>query len=171
MGGGGVTSLVSHMSLSTIVALFLVQRESSKTRYKFMNYADVALCNSQFFIYGLIEYNNPKLTYKMIDKKNNTVDIPVSMVKRILESDVIFYLDIRGGSRMLSEWVLSMIKLSYLLYVFGQTRLSKSCRQRSVEAECGVRSGSTLFATYPTILLTSAVSNMDCKMKGWVMNI
>ena len=27
-----------------------------------MNYADVALCNSQFFIYGLIEYLDPIYT-------------------------------------------------------------------------------------------------------------
>ena len=45
-----------------------------------------------------------------------------------------------------------LIVLPYLLYVFGQTSLSKQSRPRSDAAERGVWSGSTLFATHPAIL-------------------
>ena len=45
-----------------------------------------------------------------------------------------------------------MIKLPYLLYVSGQTGLSKQCRCRSDAAKWGVWSGYTLFATHPAIL-------------------
>ena len=66
----------------------------------------------------------------------------------------------RGGSRRSAEGC-DLIILPYLLYVFGQTVLSKQCRPRSDAAERGVWSGSTLFATHPAILHTFTGSKMD----------
>ena len=52
-------------------------------------------------------------------------------------------------------WVLHKnvlwIKLPYLPYVFRQTGLSKQFRPRWDASECGISSGSTLFATHPAI--------------------
>ena len=56
---------------------------------------------------------------------------------------------------------LDLIKFPYFLYVFGQTGLSKQCWPRSDAAERGVWSGSTLFATHPTILHTFAGRKID----------
>ena len=53
-----------------------------------------------------------------------------------------------------------LIKLPYLLYVFGQTAFSKQCRPWSDAAECSVWSGSTLFATHSEILHTLIDSKM-----------
>ena len=47
------------------------------------------------------------------------------------------------------------------LYVFGQTTLGKQYRPRSDAAECGVWSGSTLFATHPAISHIFTGSKMD----------
>ena len=54
-----------------------------------------------------------------------------------------------------------LIILPCLLCVYGQTSLSKQCRHRSDAAQCGVWSGSTLFATHPAILHTFTNSKMD----------
>ena len=54
-----------------------------------------------------------------------------------------------------------LIILPYLPYVFGKTCLSKQCRPWSDAAECGVWSGSTLFATHPEILNTFISCKMD----------
>ena len=49
--------------------------------------------------------------------------------------------------------------------VYTVITLNKQCRPRSDAAECGVRSGSTMFATHPVlrILDTSTCSEMDLK--------
>ena len=52
-----------------------------------------------------------------------------------------------------------LIKLPYLLYIFGQTGLSKQCRLISNAAERNVCSGSTLFATRSTFLTHLRVVN------------
>ena len=57
----------------------------------------------------------------------------------------------QGRSRMISKGF-NLITLPQLLYVFGQTGLSKQCRPRSDATERGVWSGSALFATHPAIL-------------------
>ena len=54
-----------------------------------------------------------------------------------------------------------LIKLPYLLYVFREKGLSKLCRPRSVAAERGVWSRSTLFAKHPAFLQTFMSSKMD----------
>ena len=61
-----------------------------------------------------------------------------------------------------------LIKLPYLLYVYGQTDLSKQCRHRSDAAERGVWSGSTLFATHSAILQTLTVSKMHLLKRNTV---
>ena len=61
--------------------------------------------------------------------------------------------DFSCRSRLISEGV-QFDQCPYLLYVFGKTVLSKQCRPRSKATECGVSSGSTLFATHPAILNT-----------------
>ena len=75
------------------------------------------------------------------------------------------------GSRMISERLVvgvDWIKLPYILYVIGQTglsRLSKQCKPRSDAAERGVWSGSTLFAPHPVIVYTFTGSKMDVEEK------
>ena len=66
----------------------------------------------------------------------------------------------RGGSRGMSEGV----RFSHItvLYIFGQTGLSKQCRPRSDAAKRGVWSGSTLLATHPAILYTFTGSKLTC---------
>ena len=59
-----------------------------------------------------------------------------------------------------------LIKLLFLLYVFGKTDVSKQCRPWSDAAECGVWSGSTLFATHPAILHIFIVSKNGHWGKG-----
>ena len=56
---------------------------------------------------------------------------------------------------------LDLIILPYSLYILRQTGLSKQCRLRSDATKCAVWSGSTLFATHPTILHTFSDSIMD----------
>ena len=54
-----------------------------------------------------------------------------------------------------------LIKLPYLLYVFGQTDLSKQSRSGSDATEHGVLSGCTLFATHTAIINTLTYSEID----------
>ena len=79
--------------------------------------------------------------------------------------------DSQGGSMRISEgWGVNLIILPYLLYIFGQTGLSKQCRRRSDAAERGVWSGSILFATHTAILHIFTGSKIDllkrCIRKG-----
>ena len=57
----------------------------------------------------------------------------------------------RGRSRLISE---GLIKLLYLLCIFGQTGLGKQCRLRSEDIEC-IWSWSILFTTHPAIFTHS----------------
>ena len=59
-----------------------------------------------------------------------------------------------SGAKPVGGWGVDSIELLSLLYVLGQTDLSKQCWPRSDAAELGVRSGSTLFATSSAILHT-----------------
>ena len=84
-------------------------------------------------------------------------------------------LGIRGGD---PGWFLrgyDLIKLPYLLYVFGKTGLSKQCRSRSDATECGTWSGSTLFATHQTILHTfigSKSNLLNSSIRGiWIFRV
>ena len=64
---------------------------------------------------------------------------------------------------MISEGVgVDLIKLPYLLYVFGQIDINKQGRPRSDAAEHGVCSGSTLLATHSAILYTLTGSKLTC---------
>ena len=78
----------------------------------------------------------------------------------------------RVGSRMISEgrgeWGVDLIKLAYLLYVFGKTTMSKKCRPTSDATERGVWSGPTLFATPPAILYTFIGNKMDLLKRSTV---
>ena len=51
-------------------------------------------------------------------------------------------------------------QLPYLFFTIRQTTLSKQWRTRLDSTECGIWSGSTLFATHPTILHTIIGSKM-----------
>ena len=64
-----------------------------------------------------------------------------------------------------------LIILPYLLYVFGQTGLSKQCRPRSDATERGVWSGSTLFAIHPAIMHTFSGSKMDLLKRSTGENV
>ena len=55
--------------------------------------------------------------------------------------------------------------------MLGQTGLSKQCRSRSDAAKRGVRSGSTLFATYPAILQTFTGVKMGLLKRGIMKSV
>ena len=84
--------------------------------------------------------------------------------KQITEIPETYFLRIENNFQ--DDWAGSdLIKLSYFFYVFGQTGLSKQCRLRSDAAECGIWSGSTLFATDTAILHIFVSSKMDLLKK------
>ena len=56
------------------------------------------------------------------------------MLDEFYESDPAFFFYESGGFRMISEEI-DLIEFPYLLYVFGETGLSKQCRPRSDAAE------------------------------------
>ena len=68
--------------------------------------------------------------------------------------------------------------IPYLLYVFGQTGLSTQCRHRWDAAECGISSGSTLFATHPAIFrqvvnctCSNFITSMVRSCGDWILRV